>query len=146
MLVERGSPNHCINAGGDVRVRGRPEPTRLWRAGIAHPLAQSSLTVIVEGEDICVATSGTSERGLHVIDPTTGLPATALASVTVVGPDLGTTDAYATAALAMGLSAPAWLEELGGHEAYVVDRGGNAWWTQGFADYAPALATVPRPC
>ena len=84
MLVDRGSNNHCVNAGGDIRVRGEPEPGRPWRAGIVHPLVPGKLTVVVEGRDLAVATSGTSERGLHVINPRTGCPADALASVTAV--------------------------------------------------------------
>ena len=142
MLVERGSSNHYINAGGDIRVRGEPEPGRLWRAGIAHPLYPGKLTVIVEGTDLAIATSGTAERGLHVINPWTGQPAASLASLTVVGPELGTADSYATAALAMGLDAPGWLSELAEHDAYVIDAGGHVWWTAGFARHAPALAVT----
>jgi FAD:protein FMN transferase len=145
MLVERGSANHCINAGGDIRLRGEPEPGRPWHAGIAHPLVPGGLTVIVAGRDLAVATSGTAERGLHVINPRDGRPAAALASVTVVGPELTLTDSYATAAVAMGLDAPEWLDSLVDHDGYLIDAGGHVWWTVGFARYAPALATTPRP-
>jgi len=145
MLVERGSTNHCINAGGDIRLRGEPEPGRPWNAAIAHPLLAGRLTVIVAGRDLAVATSGTAERGLHVIDPLTGLPAAALASVTVVGPELTLTDSFATAAVAMGVDAPRWLDRLEEHDAYVIDAGGHVWWTAGFVRHAPALAGVPQP-
>jgi thiamine biosynthesis lipoprotein len=145
MLLERGSQNHCINAGGDIRLRGQPEPGRLWHAGIVHPLVSDHLTVVIVGRDLAVATSGTTERGLHVIDPHTGCPAAALASVTVVGPELTMTDSFATAALAMGVDAPAWLETLEDHEAYLIDAGGHVWWTAGFTRHAPALGTMPRP-
>ncbi|MCU1448314.1 MAG: putative thiamine biosynthesis lipoprotein, partial [Acidimicrobiales bacterium] len=131
ILTGRGGPNHCVNAGGDIRVRGAPEPGRPWRTGIVHPFVRDALTVVVEGSDIAVATSGTAERGLHVVDPRSGMPAGALASVTLVGPELSLTDAYATAALAMGLAAPSWLETLVDHEAYVIDSGGHCWWTPG---------------
>jgi len=145
MLVERGSVNHCINAGGDIRMRGEPVSGRPWHAGIAHPLVPRALTVVVVGRDLAVATSGVAERGLHVTDPLRGRPADALASVTVVGPDLTWADAYATTALAMGLDAPSWLADLDYHEAYVIDAGGHVWWTDGFARYAPALAELPQP-
>ena len=75
---------------------------------------------------MAVATSGTYERGLHVFDPFTGEPATALRSVTVVGPELGTADAYATAALAMGEAGIDWLAQLPGHECAVVTEDGRA--------------------
>jgi FAD:protein FMN transferase len=145
MLVEDGSVNHCINAGGDIHLRGEPEPGRPWHAGISHPLSRDALTVVVVGRELAVATSGTAERGLHVIDPLARRPAGALASVTLAGPELMLTDAYATAAVAMGLDAPPWLESLPDHEAYVIDAGGHVWWTAGFVGHAPALATAPRP-
>ena len=120
-------------------MRGEPEPGRGWHAGIAHPLHPGRLTVVIVGRDLAVATSGTAERGLHVVNPLTGRPATALASVTVVGPDLTWADSYATAALAMGLDAPCWIASLPDYEAFLIDAGGHAWWTPGFPDHAPAL-------
>jgi thiamine biosynthesis lipoprotein len=128
-LAARGSRRHCINAGGDVRVRGEPDPGRPWLVGIAHPLVADSMCAVVPLRDAAVATSGTAERGAHVVDPHTGRAALDLASVSVVGADLGLADAYATAALAMGFDAPAWLATLDGYEAYVVDAGGNEWAT-----------------
>jgi thiamine biosynthesis lipoprotein len=145
MLVDAGSNSHCINAGGDVRMRGEPESGRPWRVGISHPLVPGRLTVVVTGHNLAVATSGTAERGLHVTNPFTRRPAAALASVTVVGPDLTLADSYATAAVAMGLNAPGWLARVGDHEAYLIDAGGHAWWTAGFPRHAPALAALPPP-
>lgn len=132
MLAAAGSANHCINAAGDVRVRGRPGPGRLWQIGVLHPHHPGALTTVVPLTDAAVATSGTYERGLHVFDPHTGAAAAELSSVTVVGPDLALADAYATAALARGLDAPAWLLTLAGHEAYLVDATGHVWSTPGF--------------
>ena len=74
MLAEAGSNNHCINAGGDIRMRGTPGSGRPWRVGISHPLTPGRLTVIVTGHDLAVATSGTAERGLHILDPLPGVP------------------------------------------------------------------------
>ena len=116
-LADAGSRNHCINAGGDVRVRGRPAAGRHWHVGITHPLRPGAFTAAVALTDGAVATSGTAERGLHVFNPLTGQPAAELASVTIVGPSLTPADAYATAALAMGVAAPAWLGSLDGYES-----------------------------
>jgi thiamine biosynthesis lipoprotein len=44
----------------------------------------------------------------------------------VVGPDLGLADAYATAALAMGLPGLDWLARLPGYESGVVTEGGRS--------------------
>ncbi|MET9020651.1 FAD:protein FMN transferase [Actinopolymorpha sp. NPDC004070] len=132
ILQAAGSRAHCLNAGGDVLARGRPAPGRWWRVGIADPHDRSRLATVVEGADIAVATSGTAERGAHVVDPRTGEPATGWASVTVVGPDLPTADAYATAALAMGDQAREWLAGRTGFEAYAIAPDGTTWATPGF--------------
>jgi thiamine biosynthesis lipoprotein len=131
-LVAHGSANHCLNAGGDVRVRGCAEPGQPWRIGIRHPWDPAAVSWVVTGTDIAVATSGTYERGCHVIDPHRGTPATELRSVTVVGPDLGMADGYATAALAMGLPGLNWLARLDGHESAVVTEDGRAFRSDGF--------------
>jgi FAD:protein FMN transferase len=104
--------------------------------GIAHPHVAGALTAVVAIDDGAIATSGTAERGPHVIEPHTGHPALDLASVTVIGDDLTLADAYATAALAMGLDAPAWLARLPGYESYVVDAGGKCWRSDGLGRYA----------
>lgn len=141
LLVEAGSVNHCINAAGDVRLRGAPAPGEAWHVGLLHPQHPDALTAVVAVNDGAVATSGTYERGFHVFDPHTFLPADQLASVTIVGPDLTFADAYATAGLARGWSAPDWLSTLAarGYEAYVVDHDGHAWSTPGFPAYPDPL-------
>ena len=78
-----------------------------------------------------VATSGTAHRGAHVVDPTTGRAATALRSVTVVGPSLLWADVYATAALARGGDAVTWLTWPAGYEALAVSTGGSRSYTAG---------------
>lgn len=128
-LAQAGSFNHCINAGGDVRSRGRPEPGRAWRFGVRHPWEPDKLAWVLTGTDLAVATSGTYERGLHVYDPHSGEPVQALRSVTVTGPDLALADAYATAAMAMGSDGLLWLARLAetGYESAAVTRDGHAY-------------------
>jgi len=118
-LVEAGAVNHCLNAGGDLIVRGL-RAGRPWRVGVRHPNAAEQVCCVVSGTDLAVATSGVYERGHHVIDPFTGTPARGLRSVTVTGPDLGDADAYATAAVAMGAAGLEWLATLSGYESAVV--------------------------
>ena len=124
LLVEAGCLDHCINAGGDVRLRGNPAPGHSWRAGIRHPWFADRLCFVVEGTDLAIATSGVYERGHHVIAPHSSTAATGLRSVTVIGSDLGLCDAYATAALAKGRAGIRWLSGLDGYEyAAVTDAG-----------------------
>ena len=108
-LAAAGSLRHYINAGGDIRMRGGNPDGEPWRVGIRHPWEADKLSWVLAVTDGAVATSGTYERGDHVINPRTGKAARGLRSVTVVGPDLSLADAYATAALAMGEGGIAWL-------------------------------------
>jgi FAD:protein FMN transferase len=130
-----GGMGHSVNGAGDLQCTGEPEPGRPWRIGVAHPLHPPALAVIVAGRDFAVATSGTAERGAHIVNPRTGRPATELASVTVVGPRISTADAYATAAFAMGGAAREWAESLDGYEVFAVAPDGAIWQTSGFAAY-----------
>jgi thiamine biosynthesis lipoprotein len=127
VLVAAGAVNHSINAGGDVRVHGHPTTSNAWRIGVRHPWEPLKVCFVITGTDLAVATSGTYERGPHVIDPHRGTPAERLRSVTVVGPDLGLADAYATAALAMGDAGLDWLTRLDGHEWAVVTEDGRCY-------------------
>ncbi|BCJ63550.1 FAD:protein FMN transferase [Polymorphospora rubra] len=119
-LLAAGAANHCLNAGGDVRVRGHASSGRPWRIGVRHPWHATKVAWVLAGTDLAVATSGVYERGHHVVDPRTGRAARGLRSVTVVGRDLGVADAYATAAVAMGRAGADWLAGRAGHECAVV--------------------------
>ena len=131
ILTAAGSAEHCVNGGGDVQCVG----DRVWRIGIADPLHQGRLALVVAGRDFAVATSGVAERGTHIIDPHTGQPPAGLASVTVVGATLAETDAYATAAFAMGHAGRDWVEGLDGYEAFAITAAGTTWQTSGFGRY-----------
>jgi thiamine biosynthesis lipoprotein len=128
LLSASGAGNHLVDVGGDIQTRGWPAPGAQWEIGVRHPLDTSKVCWVLAGTDLAVATSGTYERGYHVVNPLTGTLAKALCSVTVVGRDIGTTDGYATAALAMGLpGALTWLAGLDGYEAGVVTADGRAY-------------------
>jgi thiamine biosynthesis lipoprotein len=129
-----GVTGALINAGGDVAVLGEPEPGQPWRVGIRHPLAADRLLTVVTlgGHDRAVATSGSYERGDHVLDPRSGAPAAGLLSATVVGPDLAFVDALATALFASGGRALPRVAGLRGYSALVVEADGTTRATPGF--------------
>jgi FAD:protein FMN transferase len=153
ILSAAGSASHLVNGGGDVQCAGgRPGTAPAvssagqaspgagqaaappWRVGIANPLRRGRLALVVEARDCGVATSGTAERGAHIVDPRTGRAAAGLASVTMIGPSLALADACATAAFAMGSGlARDWAESLDGYEAYAITETGETWQTSGFA-------------
>ena len=140
MLTAAGSAGHSVNGGGDIQCVGDRGAGQPWRVGIADPLRPGSLALVVTGQDFAVATSGIAERGAHIVNPHTGLPAAGLASLTVVGARLAATDAYATAAFAMGPAARDWVESLDGYEAFAVTPGGQVWQTSGFRAYLASAA------
>jgi thiamine biosynthesis lipoprotein len=133
ILLEAGATRHSVNGGGDLQLRGEPEPGRAWRVGIAHPLRPGELAAVVEGRDLAVATSGTAERGAHIVDPHTDRPATALASITVIAPGITVADSLATAAFAMGDAARDWAEAQPDLDAFAVTAAGATWQTTGFS-------------
>lgn len=132
ILDRVGAREYAINAGGDIRTRGR------WRIGIQHPREPQAVAKIVEGDDLAVATSGAYERGDHVLDPYTGTAPQGILSVTVTGPDLGTADAYATAVFAMGpRRAIDWTARLRGYEVLTILADGRVLLTPGFPAATP---------
>jgi thiamine biosynthesis lipoprotein len=135
MLTAAGSAEHSVNGGGDIQCVGDRGPGQAWRVGIADPLRPGALALVVTGQDFAVATSGVAERGAHIVNPHTGQPAAGLASLTMIGARLAATDAYATAAFAMGAAARDWVEDLDGYEAFAVTPGGQVWQTSGFRAY-----------
>jgi FAD:protein FMN transferase len=127
LLDAAGCRRFCIDAGGDVVLRGGP-----WRVGIRHPRRRRKVAAVIEVSDAAVATSGAYERGAHIVDPIGRRPADGALSVTIVGPQLAAADAYATAAFAMGRAGPRWTAGLDGHAAMTILRGDRVLSTPGF--------------
>jgi FAD:protein FMN transferase len=131
ILAAAGARNLCLHAGGDVLVRGERAPGRPWRVGIQHPRLRDRVAAVLAARDLAVATSGAYERGAHIVDPRTGRAPRGVLSVTVAGADLGTADAYSTAAFAMGLDGPAWTATLDGYAAMTILADGRVLSTPG---------------
>jgi thiamine biosynthesis lipoprotein len=120
-LLERaGARNYCVNAGGDLRVGGVSWEGTPWRVGIQHPRIRDRVAAVLATSDVGIATSGSYERGSHIVNPHTGEPPQGVLSVTVVGPDVAQADVYATAAYAMGRMGAQWCAGLPGYAALVI--------------------------
>ncbi|HZF89227.1 FAD:protein FMN transferase [Streptomyces sp.] len=137
-LAAAGASGVSVNGGGDVQLLGAPGTRRPWRVGIADPLRPGGLAAVITAAgtaELAVATSGTAERGAHIVDPRTGRPAmTDLLAVTVVAPRLTWADCWATAAFAMGArEGLAWLESLPEAEALLITAGDEVRCTRGLA-------------
>jgi thiamine biosynthesis lipoprotein len=135
ILEASGARNFCLNAGGDIVVRGHPESSQRWTIGVQHPQARDQIAFTLIAADVAIATSGTYERGQHIVDPHTGIPPNGVLSVTVAGPDLGTADAYATAIFAMGANGPEWACRLETYGVMVILSDGTALSTPSFDRY-----------
>ncbi|MFI6598105.1 FAD:protein FMN transferase [Nonomuraea sp. NPDC050536] len=140
-LTNAGAVDHQVNAAGDIRVRGSAAPGKRWRVGIRDPRTDV-VRKIVYANCLGVATSG----GARIVDPRTGAPQTWQGQVTVLGPDLGVADAYATAMYAMGpILARRFATELAVAEPYqtlIVGRDGQEFSTPGLAEYSGTEARL----
>jgi thiamine biosynthesis lipoprotein len=127
-----GYRDFFVDAGGDVQTRGRNAEGGPWRVGVRHPVERHKVARVVLASGLAVATSGTYEKGEHIIDPHTGEPANGLLSFTVVGPDILQADVFATAGFAMGPGGLAFVARSPGYEAFAIDRHLRALSTLGF--------------
>jgi len=124
--------NHIqINAGGDVVVRGGIDENTPWTIGVRHPDFADEIAKSYELFDGAIASSGTYERGAHIIDPRVGVPAVGSRAATVVGPDAGVADALATALVVDGRDAVNWMgdEEFKNYSFWAVDKSGDRAWS-----------------
>jgi thiamine biosynthesis lipoprotein len=131
MVRKAGIEHAQINAGGDISLLGGMAIGEPWRIGIRHPDDDQAIAQVVTLADGAIATSGTYERGAHIVDPFTTLPAIAARSATVVGPDGGLADALATALIVAGRDGAHWFVDLAEYSAWVVDRHGDQTWAIG---------------
>ena len=141
ILAEAGIRNFCFNGGGDVVTRGRPQPNSSWKVGIRHPERPEALTAVVGLSGESIATSGAYERGEHITDPHTKLPAQGLLSISVIGPSLTTADALATAVFAMGRPGLDWMAAQAEYTFVAVTEAREVVWEERAA--ALRLASSP---
>ena len=132
MLYRAGCEMVQVNAAGDLALRGGP-----WKIGIVNPDNKSEIVQVFQLTDENIATSGHYEKGAHIKDPHTGIIAIGAKSGTVIGPDGGLTDAFATALMVDGKDAAQWIgnPELSEYTFWAINRhevdGANTAWSWG---------------
>jgi thiamine biosynthesis lipoprotein len=119
-LSNLAETDYCLSAGGDMVARTLDPDTQPWSIGIEDPFNPSRIVATVPLRTGAVATSGTSHRGTHIVDPRTGRPPYGIASVTVVGDSLTWVDIEATTAFAHGTHALDWLRGRPGRTGLIV--------------------------
>jgi thiamine biosynthesis lipoprotein len=142
VLRRSGIRGALVNAAGDTASFGSPQLGCPFRIGIVDPANTQSLSCVVESPG-AVATSGTYERGGHLIDPHTGQSTSRAASATVTGTDLGLADALATALAVAGSQGLALVDALDNFEALIIGYDGDFEMTSGFPA-APSPAKTLR--
>ncbi len=138
LLERQGVTSYFVEIGGEVRTKGMHPDDRPWRAGIDKPSFETNTTrelqAAIDMGDQALATSGNyrnfyvrnGQKYVHTINPSTGYPEESdLLSVSVIGPDCMTADAYATAFMVLGKEkAEALAEAQDGIEAYFITSDG----------------------
>lgn len=129
-LVESGRVEAVgVNAGGDMQLVTAPESTWTWKVGIADPFNPGATVGRVSLKSGAVATSGTAERGSHIVDPRTSRPAKSVASATVVAQGLTEADLWATVSCVSGFDDMSWVRDSHAESALVigVDHQARRW-------------------
>ncbi|GAA1994645.1 FAD:protein FMN transferase [Microbacterium pumilum] len=114
-----------INAGGDLQLFSSDAADWSWRVGIADPARPGTIVATIDVKNGAVATSGTAERGEHIIDPRTGLPARSVLSATVIADGLTAADVWATTAAVAGIDDLAWIAGAGTRTGVVIGADGT---------------------
>src|SRR5207245_2481098 len=100
-IIEKyGYKTYCISAGGDILAKSNSD--KIWNISIQDPKNKSGILNELKIKNGAIATSGSYERGSHIINPKSGRTANKFLSVTVTGPDIVTADVFATAIFASG--------------------------------------------
>lgn len=123
-LEAAGVAGALVNAGGDICVMAG----RSYEIGIRHPFVADAMCAVVRVEG-AVATSGTYERGSHLVHPFGGEVAAVAASV--VGDSLVRCDALATALVVGGADVLYLLEDLEGVEGFFIEESGAMYRSSG---------------
>jgi thiamine biosynthesis lipoprotein len=124
-------PSICVNAGGDLAVRGDPETGEPWTVALEDAGIDGDSTIALR--DSALATSTTTKRQWtrdgemlhHLIDPGTSRPSTSpWRTVTVVARTAVQADVAAKTVLLMGDDGLAFVESRGMH-GFVVRLDGS---------------------
>jgi thiamine biosynthesis lipoprotein len=142
-LGAKGYTNYLIDAGGDLLLVGSKPDGSPWKIAIRHPRYTEGkgdpdfmcvLSIDTSQKNKAVVTSGDYERFFfrngkryhHIIDPSTGYPASGLVSVTVIADTCAEADALATAAFVLGPEkAKDFIENHPGAEALFIREKNN---------------------
>lgn len=141
LLRSAGVERAFVTAGGDTRIIG-DRFGQPWMVGIRDPRAEDKIVVRVPLVDAALSTSGDYERFFeadgvryhHILSPATGRPASAVRSVTVIGPTATRTDGLSKTIFVLGIEhGMQVLERAGDVDAIAIDKDGKVYYSKGLA-------------
>lgn len=99
-----------VNASGDMAIWGTQPNNKPWRIGITNPFKLHKSLKILEVTNAAITTSGdyqkyvefNGKRYSHIINPKTGMPASGLISVTVIGENAEIANGLSTSIMVLG--------------------------------------------
>lgn len=100
-----------INASGDMATWGMNLNNNFWKIGVQNPMKPQKPLDVLNVQNAAMTTSGSYEKFVligdkrysHIINPKTGIPATGLISVTVIGPNAEFANGLSTSLMVLGV-------------------------------------------
>jgi thiamine biosynthesis lipoprotein len=141
LLRATGVEHAFVTAGGDTRIIG-DRFGQPWMVGIRDPRAEDKVVVRVPLVDAALSTSGDYERFFeadgvryhHILSPSTGRPASAVRSVTIIGPTATRTDGLSKTIFVLGIERGMQvLDRAGDVDAIAIDKDGKVYYSKGLA-------------
>lgn len=120
-LVDHGLTNVCVNAAGDLTVRGLADVNMPWVVGVPHPQDRYSMVHSFALGGGSAATSGFSEKGEHIVLPDGRWSGFGARQATVSGPNAGWCEILSTGLMVAGRYGLDWFAQLPGYQAFCVD-------------------------
>lgn len=122
-----GIQSGLVDLGGDVRMLGPHVDGTPWTVNVRDPREPDSALATVAIGRGAIASSGDYERYIevdgrrycHLLDPTTGWPASGLAAVSVLADQCLVAGTISTIAMLKGSGGAAWLRGTGLHHLWV---------------------------
>jgi len=141
LLQVAGVERAFVTAGGDTRIIG-DRFGQPWMVGIRDPREGEKVAVRIPLADAALSTSGDYERffeadGIryhHILSPSTGRPASAVRSVTIIGPTATRTDGLSKTIFVLGIERGMQvLDRAGDVDAIAIDKDGKIYYSRGLA-------------
>jgi thiamine biosynthesis lipoprotein len=141
LLRAAGVERAFVTAGGDTRIIG-DRFGQPWMVGIRDPRVEDKVVVRVPLVDAALSTSGDYERFFeadgvryhHILSPTTGRPASAVRSATVIGPTATRTDGLSKTIFVLGIERGMQvLDRAGDVDVIAIDKDGKVYYSKGLA-------------